>query len=42
VRVTNIGIPDAFIKHGTQQEIHQELGLDSDGIIKQVESFLAG
>lgn len=41
VRVMNIGIPDAFIKHGTQPEIHKELELDSDGIIKKVKAFLA-
>jgi 1-deoxy-D-xylulose-5-phosphate synthase len=41
VKVLNIGIPDAFIKHGTQQEIHQELGLDSDGIISKVNDFLS-
>lgn len=32
VRLLNIGLPDQFIKHGTQTEIHQELGLDAQGI----------
>lgn len=39
-KVLNIGLPDQFIKHGTQQEIYQELELNSEGIIKQVRRFL--
>lgn len=39
-KVLNIGLPDVFIKHGTQQEIHQELGLDSSGIAKKIEKFI--
>ena len=39
-KVLNIGLPDSFIKHGTQAEIHQELGLDSKGIIQKVEQFI--
>jgi len=39
-QVLNIGLPDVFIKHGTQQEIHQELQLDSEGIVKQINDFL--
>ena len=40
-RILNIGLPDSFIKHGTQAEIHQELGLDSLGIINKIQSFIA-
>jgi len=40
IRVLNIGIPDHFVKHGTQEEVHQELGLDSEGIITKVNSFI--
>ncbi|WP_286269968.1 1-deoxy-D-xylulose-5-phosphate synthase [Thalassotalea hakodatensis] len=40
VSILNIGLPDQFIKHGTQNEIHQELGLDSKGIIAKVNAFL--
>ncbi len=36
VRCTNLGLPDQFIKHGTQQEIYAELGLDSDGILASI------
>ncbi|MDG1752529.1 MAG: 1-deoxy-D-xylulose-5-phosphate synthase, partial [Thalassotalea sp.] len=39
-KILNIGLPDVFIKHGTQQEIHQELGLDSEGIVEKIEVFL--
>lgn len=41
IPVLNLGLPDVFIKHGTQQEIHQELGLDADGIQKSIEAYLA-
>ncbi|MFB0998770.1 MAG: 1-deoxy-D-xylulose-5-phosphate synthase [Colwellia sp.] len=40
IKILNIGLPDSFIKHGTQQEIHQELGLDSQGIIDQINAFI--
>jgi 1-deoxy-D-xylulose-5-phosphate synthase len=38
--VLNIGLPDQFIKHGTQQEIYQELGLDAQGIKEKIERRL--
>jgi 1-deoxy-D-xylulose-5-phosphate synthase len=38
--VLTIGLPDHFIKHGTQDEIYQELGLDSEGIILQIEAYV--
>ncbi|WDE00136.1 1-deoxy-D-xylulose-5-phosphate synthase [Thalassomonas actiniarum] len=40
VKVLNIGLPDVFVKHGTQAEIHEELGLDCEGIIDKVNAFL--
>lgn len=39
--VLTIGLPDQFIKHGSQGEIYAELGLDADGIIRQIEEFVA-
>ncbi|WP_371188571.1 1-deoxy-D-xylulose-5-phosphate synthase [Thalassotalea maritima] len=39
-KLLNIGLPDEFIKHGTQDEIHHELGLDSEGIVKQINAFI--
>ncbi|WP_394176365.1 1-deoxy-D-xylulose-5-phosphate synthase [Thalassotalea litorea] len=38
--VLNIGIPDEFIKHGTQTEIHAELELDATGIMKRIQAFI--
>jgi 1-deoxy-D-xylulose-5-phosphate synthase len=38
-KILNIGLPDNFIKHGTQAEIHQELGLDGQGIINKIQKF---
>ncbi|RUO24413.1 1-deoxy-D-xylulose-5-phosphate synthase [Aliidiomarina minuta] len=35
-----VGLPDSFIKHGSQQEIRAELGLDSAGIQAQIERRL--
>ena len=40
VKILNIGLPDSFIKHGTQAEIHQELGLDCEGIVTKVNAFM--
>jgi len=37
VRCTNLGLPDQFIKHGTQQQIYAELALDSDGILASIQ-----
>lgn len=39
-RILNLGLPDEFIKQGTQQEIYSELGLDSHGILHQATQFL--
>jgi 1-deoxy-D-xylulose-5-phosphate synthase len=41
MKILNIGIPDHFVKHGTQTEVHQELGLDSAGIITKVNNFIS-
>ena len=35
-----IGLPDSFVKHGTQAEIRAELGLDAAGIEAQIRSRL--
>lgn len=39
--VLNLGLPDRFIAQGTQQEMHSELGLDAEGIQRQIEEYLA-
>ena len=40
IKILNIGIPDQFVKHGTQTEVHQELALDSQGIINKIKAFI--
>ncbi|GLX79267.1 1-deoxy-D-xylulose-5-phosphate synthase [Thalassotalea insulae] len=40
VKILNIGLPDCFIKHGTQAEIHSELGLDAQGIKEKINNFI--
>ncbi len=37
----NLGLPDHFIHQGTQEELYQELGLDSAGIIQAISDYLA-
>lgn len=41
VKILNLGIPDEFIKHGTQQEMHAEMGLDPQGIVTSINAFIA-
>jgi 1-deoxy-D-xylulose-5-phosphate synthase len=38
--VLRIGLPDNFIDHGTQAELHKILGIDPDGIVIKVKEFL--
>jgi 1-deoxy-D-xylulose-5-phosphate synthase len=40
-RLLRIGLPDEFIMQGTQQEMHAELGMNSDGIVAQIKTFEA-
>ncbi len=35
-----IGIPDKFVDHGTQEELHKILGIDPDGIVERVKEFI--
>nr|WP_086939014.1 1-deoxy-D-xylulose-5-phosphate synthase [Thaumasiovibrio occultus] len=39
--VLNLGLPDRFIEQGTQQELHAMLGLDGEGITRQIQHYLA-
>jgi len=34
-----IGIPDKFVEHGTQEELHHLLGIDPAGIVERVTTF---
>jgi len=40
LQILNLGLPDTFIKHGTQTEMHHELGLDVAGIVQKINEFL--
>ena len=40
-RSTQLGTPDAYLPHGTAQELHAELGLDAVGIAAAVRKTLA-
>lgn len=39
--ILRIGLPDKFIDHGTQEELHKIIGIDPDGIIEKVKSLLS-
>ena len=34
-----IGLPDGFVDHGTQEELHHILGIDPDGIVDSINQF---
>ncbi|MGK9369782.1 1-deoxy-D-xylulose-5-phosphate synthase [Melioribacter sp. Ez-97] len=38
--VLRIGLPDEFVEHGTQKELHQMLAIDPEGIAQKVTAFL--
>lgn len=38
--ILRIGLPDAFVDHGTQEELHKILAIDPDGITNAAREFL--
>lgn len=40
VPVKIMGVPDIIVEHGTQRELHDEIGIGPDGIIAEVKSSL--
>lgn len=40
VPVTIMGIPDRIVEHGTQQELHEEIGIDPAGIVRRAKKSL--
>lgn len=38
-KILRMGIPDKFIDHGTQAELHRILEIDAEGIVKKVKVF---
>ena len=37
--VYKMGLPDAFIEHGTQQELYRMLEIDSEGIFQKIKTI---
>ncbi|MBU2427632.1 MAG: 1-deoxy-D-xylulose-5-phosphate synthase [Gammaproteobacteria bacterium] len=35
----NLGLPDQFIRHGSQEQLYAELGLDTKGMLKRINEF---
>lgn len=42
IPVSIMGVPDRVVEHGTQRQLHDEVGIGPDGIIKQVHQLLVG
>ncbi|ACF12645.1 deoxyxylulose-5-phosphate synthase [Chloroherpeton thalassium ATCC 35110] len=38
-RVLTLGIPDRFIEHGSVADLHREIGLDAQGVVKRILEF---
>ncbi len=41
VEILRIGLPDKFINHGTQIQLHEKLGIDPNGITEKVKVFFS-
>jgi len=39
-KITRLGIPDAFIEHGTQLELQKECGFDPEGVYQAAKKIL--
>ncbi|RUM45955.1 MAG: 1-deoxy-D-xylulose-5-phosphate synthase, partial [Desulfurobacterium sp.] len=39
-RVVNLGLPDSFIEHGSQELLRSLVGIDAEGIEKKVEEII--
>ncbi len=37
--ILRIGLPDGFVDHGTQAELHRILEIDADGILNKIKNF---
>jgi len=38
--ILRIGLPDKFVDHGTQEELHKMLGIDPEGIVNKIINFI--
>ncbi|PAP76639.1 1-deoxy-D-xylulose-5-phosphate synthase [Rubrivirga marina] len=39
-RVVRLGLPDRFIEHGSQRQLHDEVGIGPDGIVRAARALL--
>ena len=40
IPVSIMGVPDRIVEHGTQRELHDEVGIGPDGILEKIKSIL--
>ena len=40
IKVLNLGLPDSYQDHGSREDLLEEAGIDSKGILKQVKKAL--
>ncbi len=40
--ILRIGLPDKFVEHGTQAELHKMLKIDPEGIVERIKIFVKG
>ena len=40
VRVTRLGLPDRFVEHGTQRQLHDEVGIGPDGLVRAARALV--
>ncbi|MEW6654770.1 MAG: 1-deoxy-D-xylulose-5-phosphate synthase, partial [Bacteroidota bacterium] len=38
--ILRIALPDSFVDHGTQEELHKIIGIDSNGIVEKVKKMM--
>ncbi|NLY09639.1 MAG: 1-deoxy-D-xylulose-5-phosphate synthase [Tissierellia bacterium] len=38
--IRTLGIPDTFIEHGAKKVLHKDLGLDVDGVVREIKSWI--
>ena len=39
-RIKRIGLPDAFVEHGTQAQLRHRLGLDDEGVYLTLKALM--
>ncbi len=41
-RIKRLGLPDAFVEHGTQAQLRHRQGLDDEGIYEALKKLVEG